>query len=152
MEIQLIHAFFWRKGRRMMWAKNKASSPRLAFPLCCKIAVKQGNFQKKKNRTMLLGTRNKRMYELYFHPSLAFPLDLVNSWPSSYIWKLHYAPMGDLTRFGKPAFWLFQMESLCIQTSHVIIYYNILLIHKFEYYTLTQYRLLLCSNFSHLWC
>ena len=39
--------FFWRKGRKMMWAKNKAVTPRLAFPFCLKTVVKQGNFQKK---------------------------------------------------------------------------------------------------------
>ena len=46
----------------------------------------------------------KSMYELSFHPSLAFPHDLENLWASSYIWKLLYAPMGDLTSFGKPTF------------------------------------------------
>ena len=60
--------------------------------------------------------------------------------------------MGDLTSFGKPTFWLFWMEYLCIIFSHVIIYYIILLLHKFCYCTLTQYRLVLCSNFSLLWC
>ena len=39
--------FLWRKRRRMMWSKNKASSPRVAFCLCLKIVVKQGSFQKK---------------------------------------------------------------------------------------------------------
>ena len=39
-------SFLWRKLRRMMWSKNKASSPRLAFPLCLKTAVKQGSFHK----------------------------------------------------------------------------------------------------------
>ena len=32
LEIKIIHCFLWRKGRRRMWSKNKASSPRLAFP------------------------------------------------------------------------------------------------------------------------
>ena len=41
MEIDQIHYFFWRKGRRIMWGKNKASSPRLYFPLCLKTTVKQ---------------------------------------------------------------------------------------------------------------
>ena len=27
-----MHAFIWRKGRRMMWAKNKSTTPSLAFP------------------------------------------------------------------------------------------------------------------------
>ena len=49
MERDQIHAFVWRKGRRMMWAKNKPVTPRLAFPFCPKIAIKQGSFQKKKN-------------------------------------------------------------------------------------------------------
>ena len=39
--------FFWRKGRRMVWEKNKASSPILAFPLFLKTIVNQGNFRKK---------------------------------------------------------------------------------------------------------
>ena len=47
MEIYQIHSFFWRKGMRMMWEKNKAVTPRLAFLFCLKTAVKQGNFQKK---------------------------------------------------------------------------------------------------------
>ena len=38
-------------------AKNKASSPRLDFPLCLKTVVKQGDFQK--SRTALLGTMIK---------------------------------------------------------------------------------------------
>ena len=46
MEIQLIHDFFWRKGRRMMWEKNKESSPRLAFPLCLKTTVSKADFRK----------------------------------------------------------------------------------------------------------
>ena len=29
---QLIYAFNWRKRGRMMWAKNKEVTPRLAFP------------------------------------------------------------------------------------------------------------------------
>ena len=32
-----------------MWEKNKAVTPRLAFPFCLKTAVKQGSFQKKHN-------------------------------------------------------------------------------------------------------
>ena len=32
--------------------------------------------------------------------------------------------MGDLTRFCKPTFWLFRMESLCIRLSHVMIYFS----------------------------
>ena len=46
-EIKLIHAFVWRKVRRRMWSKNKASSSILAFPLCLKTTVKQDSFQKK---------------------------------------------------------------------------------------------------------
>ena len=33
----------------MMWEKNKAVTPRLAFPFFLKTVVKQGSFQKKKN-------------------------------------------------------------------------------------------------------
>ena len=39
--------FFLEKRKEDDLGKNKASSPRLAFPLCFKIVVKQGNFQKK---------------------------------------------------------------------------------------------------------
>ena len=60
--------------------------------------------------------------------------------------------MGDLTRFSKPSFLLFRMAYLCIRFSHVIIYCSSLLLHKFVYCTLIEYRLVLCSNFSLLWC
>ena len=43
--------FFGRKGRRIMWEKNKAVTPRLAFPFFLKTVVNQGRFQKKKNIT-----------------------------------------------------------------------------------------------------
>ena len=33
----------------MMWEKNKAVYPRLAFPFFLKTVVKQDNFQKKQN-------------------------------------------------------------------------------------------------------
>ena len=36
--------FFWRKGGRMVWEKNKVVTPRLAFPFCLKTVVKQGSF------------------------------------------------------------------------------------------------------------
>ena len=32
MEIKLIHSFIRIKGGRMMWAKNKSTTPSLAFP------------------------------------------------------------------------------------------------------------------------
>ena len=76
---------------------------------------------------------NKIMYELSFHPLLSFLLDFPNSWASKWIWKLLYAPMGDLTRFSKPTFWLFQMASLCIEISHEIIYCSSLWIYKVGY-------------------
>ena len=47
MEIDQIHAFGWRKGRRMVNEKNKAVTPRLAFSFCLKTFVKQGSIQKK---------------------------------------------------------------------------------------------------------
>ena len=90
---------------------------------------------------------SKSMYELSFHPLLAFILDFSNSWASKWIWKLLYASMGVLIRFSKPTFWLFRMASLCIWISHVIIYCSLLL-HKVGYCTLIQYRLVLCWNFS----
>ena len=46
-EIDQIHDFLWRKRSRMVKEKNKAVTPRLAFPFCLKTAVKQGRFQKK---------------------------------------------------------------------------------------------------------
>ena len=39
--------FFLEKRIEDDVGKNKASSPRLAFPLCLKTVVKQGSFQKK---------------------------------------------------------------------------------------------------------
>ena len=51
MERDQIHAFVWRKGMRMMWERNKAVTPRLAFPFFLKTVVKKGNFQKKKKCT-----------------------------------------------------------------------------------------------------
>ena len=41
--------FFLEKRKEDDVGKNKASSPRLAFPLCLKTAVKQGSFQKKED-------------------------------------------------------------------------------------------------------
>ena len=92
------------------------------------------------------------MYELSFHCLLSFLIDLSNSWSSKWIWKLLYAPMEDLTRFSTPTFWLFQIESLFIRISHVIIYFSSLLLHMVCYFTLIEYRLVLCSNFSLLCC
>ena len=42
-----IHAFGWIKRRRMVKAKNKTITPKLAFPFFLKTVVKQGSFQKK---------------------------------------------------------------------------------------------------------
>ena len=48
-----------------MWEKNKAVTPRLAFPFFLKTVVKQGNFQKKQNYALV--TRNKnRLAKLGF--------------------------------------------------------------------------------------
>ena len=95
---------------------------------------------------------NKSIYEFSFHPSLAFLLELANSWASWWIWKLLYAPMGDLTRFSKPTFWLFRMAYLWIWLYHVIIYFRSLLLHNFGSCTLIEYRSVLCSNSNLLWC
>ena len=46
MERQLIHAFNRRKGGRMMWEKNKSTTPGLAFPFAL-ILNKTGNFSEK---------------------------------------------------------------------------------------------------------
>ena len=43
------YAFVWRKGRRIMWEKNKVVTPRLTFLYFLKTTVKQGSFHKKKN-------------------------------------------------------------------------------------------------------
>ena len=51
---------------------------------------------------------NKIMYELSFHHLLSFLLDFSNSLALRQVWKLLYAPMGDLTRFSKPAFDYFE--------------------------------------------
>ena len=56
--------------------------------------------------------------------------------------------MGHLTSFGKPAFWPIRIASLFFRTTHVIIYFCSLLLHKVGYCTLTQYILVLWSNFS----
>ena len=47
MERQITHDFNRRKGWRMMWEKNKSTTPRLAFPFCLKTSIKQGNFSEK---------------------------------------------------------------------------------------------------------
>ena len=46
MERQLIHDFIRRKGGRMMWAKNKSTTPSLAFPFAL-ILNKTGSFSEK---------------------------------------------------------------------------------------------------------
>ena len=49
MEIYQIHAFVWRKIWRILNAKNKTVTPRLAFPSFLKTVEKKGIFQKKQN-------------------------------------------------------------------------------------------------------
>ena len=46
MEIQIIHAFIRGKGWRRMWAKNKSTTPSLAFPFAL-ILNKTGSFAEK---------------------------------------------------------------------------------------------------------
>ena len=46
MEIKLIHAFIRIKGERMMWAKNKSTTPTLAFPFVLNLN-KIGSFLEK---------------------------------------------------------------------------------------------------------
>ena len=46
MEIQLIHSFIRIKGGRMMWEKNKSTTPSLAFPFAL-ILNKTGSFSEK---------------------------------------------------------------------------------------------------------
>ena len=46
MERQIIHAFIWRKGGRMMWAKNKSTTPSLTFPFAL-ILNKTSSFAEK---------------------------------------------------------------------------------------------------------
>ena len=47
MEIKIIHDFIRRKGGRMMWEKNKSTTPSLAFPFAL-IFNKTDNFPEKK--------------------------------------------------------------------------------------------------------
>ena len=61
MERYQIHAFGWRK-RRIVKAKNKTLTRRLAFPFFLKTIEKQGNFQKR--RTVLLIFWNFNILEL----------------------------------------------------------------------------------------
>ena len=49
--------------------------------------------------------------------------------------------MGDLTSFSEPAFLPIQIESLCFQISHVIIYLRILLLNMDGLCTLIQYNI-----------
>ena len=46
MERELIHAFIRRKGWRMMWEKNKSTTPSLAFPFAL-FLNKTGSFAEK---------------------------------------------------------------------------------------------------------
>ena len=48
MEIKLIHAIIRRKGGRIMWEKNKSTTPSLAFLLSL-ILNKMGSFSKKED-------------------------------------------------------------------------------------------------------
>ena len=57
MESQLIHAFIRRKGWRMMWEKNKSTTPSLAFAFALNLN-KIGNFSEK-NRYVLWRIWNK---------------------------------------------------------------------------------------------
>ena len=41
-----MHDFIWRKGRRIMWEKNKSTTPSLAFPFAL-ILNKIGSFTEK---------------------------------------------------------------------------------------------------------
>ena len=52
--------------------------------------------------SLILSIQN--MNDFSFHHLLSFPLTLSNLWGSSWIWKVLFAPMGDLTSFSKPAF------------------------------------------------
>ena len=48
MEIQFIHAFIRIKGGKMMWAKNKSTTPSLAFPFALNLN-KTGSFSEKED-------------------------------------------------------------------------------------------------------
>ena len=95
---------------------------------------------------------NKSMHDFYFHPSLYFPLELSKFMIIFIDLETALCTSGDLTRFSKCTFWLFRMAYLCILFSHVIIYCINLLLLNVGYCTLIEYRLVLCSNFSLLWC
>ena len=90
----------------------------------------------------------KSMDFISFHHLLVFLSDLSNSCTSSQIWKVFFAPMGDLTSFSKPSFLPIRIESLCFQIYDVIIYLDRILLHELGLCTLIQYNFLLCSIFS----
>ena len=48
MEIQLMHSFIWRKGSKMMWEKNKSTTPSLVFPFALNLN-KIGIFSEKED-------------------------------------------------------------------------------------------------------
>ena len=48
MERDKIHAFGWRKIRRMSKEKNKTVTPRLAFPFCLKTVKSKATFRKRR--------------------------------------------------------------------------------------------------------
>ena len=62
-----------------------------------------------------LFTPNKSLYDFSFHHLLAFLIYFSNSWAPRHIWKLLYAPMGDLTRFSKPAFDYFEWNPYALE-------------------------------------
>ena len=64
----------------------------------------------------------KRMYDLSFHHLLALLIDFSNSWAPRQIWKLLYAPMGDLLRFSKPVLTKFEWKPLILWNENYILW------------------------------
>ena len=87
-----------------------------------------------------------------FPPLISFPILFNYSWGYSWIWKVLFAPMGDLTCFSKPAFWPIRIETLWFWIYVVIIYLDSILLDDFGWCTLIQYMVVLCSNLSLLLC
>ena len=54
MERDNIHAFIWRKIRRMVKAKNKTVTLRLHFPFCLKTAKSKAAFRKRRTALIIL--------------------------------------------------------------------------------------------------
>ena len=64
MERDQIHAFGWREIRRMVKEKNKAVTPRLAFPFCLKTDKSKEAFRKR-GTLLLLFWKHCRVVRIF---------------------------------------------------------------------------------------